>query len=477
MLALAAGAHAYAQNDVDALRYSQLTFAGSARFASMAGSFGALGGDASTFSFNPAGIAVYRKNELSLTPSFYSAKTSSTYNGTNSSDSKFNFNFSHLGLTGAFVNKENDANNSGWVNVNVGFAYNRTNNFHNRIDIFGRNDGNTFVDEQAALANGSVYTDLDPFNGALFFGSGLIDTMAGDPRSYYSVIGNIPVTQHKSIETTGAMTETVITLGGNYANKLYLGATLGIPRIRFEEESYYEEEDDRDSIYAFDKYRYYNHLATKGNGFNFKVGMIYRITDWMRIGGAIHTPSFFSMHDEYDNRVSVEFDDISSSYDTISPKGAFDYRLTTPMRAIGSLALLYKKQGLINIDYEFVDYTSSRFRSSPNVFYEVNPVIKEKYMATSNIRVGAEYRLDPIALRAGYAMYGSPFKTGVNLNEAARNSITAGIGFRQDDYYIDLGYVLTKYSENYYLYNPEITNPVKNDFTTSNFLVTVGWRY
>lgn len=477
MLALAAGAHAQAQNEVDALRYSQLGFAGSARFASMAGSFGALGGDVSTFSFNPAGIAVYRKNELSFTPSFYNSRTSSTYNGTNSSDAKFNFNFSHLGLTGSFVNKENDANNSGWVNVNIGFGYNRTANFHNRIDIYGQSSGNTFVDEQARIANGSFYTDLDPFSTLLFWNAGLLDTVAGDPWSYYSVLDSTPLMQHKSIETSGAMSETVITLGGNYANKLYLGATLGIPRIRYEEDAYYEEIDDRDSIFPFERYRYYSHFATKGNGFNFKIGMIYRITDWMRIGGAVHTPSFFSMHDEYDNRLDVYLDNESSYSDTVNAKGVFDYRLTTPMRAIGSLAFVYKKLGMINVDYEFVDYTSARLRSSPNVFYEVNPLIKDKYMATSNIRVGAEVRLDPVALRAGYALYGSPFRAGVNLSEAARNSFTAGIGFRQEDYYIDLGYVLTQYSENYYLYNPGITNPVRNDFTTSNFLVTVGWKY
>ncbi|HSH66758.1 MAG TPA: hypothetical protein VLB84_13425, partial [Bacteroidia bacterium] len=53
--------HSYSQNDIDAMRYSQLTFGGTARFNSMAGSMGALGGDISTLSFNPAGIGIFRK--------------------------------------------------------------------------------------------------------------------------------------------------------------------------------------------------------------------------------------------------------------------------------------------------------------------------------------------------------------------------------------------------------------------------------
>jgi len=69
-----------AQNDIDAMRYSQITFGGTARFASMAGSMGALGGDISTLSFNPAGIAIFKKTELSISTAVFSQTTTSVYN-------------------------------------------------------------------------------------------------------------------------------------------------------------------------------------------------------------------------------------------------------------------------------------------------------------------------------------------------------------------------------------------------------------
>ncbi|MDP1744161.1 MAG: hypothetical protein Q8L90_01210, partial [Bacteroidota bacterium] len=90
------------QNDIDAIRYSQLTFGGTARFSSMAGSMGALGGDISTLSFNPAGIAIFRKTEFSISPSIFSQRTSSTYNTTNSTDRKLNFNFGNIGFVTTF---------------------------------------------------------------------------------------------------------------------------------------------------------------------------------------------------------------------------------------------------------------------------------------------------------------------------------------------------------------------------------------
>src|SRR5438046_2391525 len=79
-----------AQSDIDALRYSQNSLAGTARFVSMGGAFSALGGDFSTLSSNPAGIAVYRKSEFSISPSFFKEKSQSDYRGKSTSDNKYN---------------------------------------------------------------------------------------------------------------------------------------------------------------------------------------------------------------------------------------------------------------------------------------------------------------------------------------------------------------------------------------------------
>ena len=55
---IASGLEGFSQNEVDALRYSQLNLSGTARFTSMGGAFGALGGDMSSMTVNPAGIGV-----------------------------------------------------------------------------------------------------------------------------------------------------------------------------------------------------------------------------------------------------------------------------------------------------------------------------------------------------------------------------------------------------------------------------------
>ena len=47
------------QNVFDALRYSNDKIEGSARYSAMSGAFGALGGELSAISINPAGSAIF----------------------------------------------------------------------------------------------------------------------------------------------------------------------------------------------------------------------------------------------------------------------------------------------------------------------------------------------------------------------------------------------------------------------------------
>lgn len=65
---LTMGTIASAQNYEEILRFSRFTTTGTARSAAMGGAFGALGGDLSTLSTNPAGIGVFRKSEAAFTP-------------------------------------------------------------------------------------------------------------------------------------------------------------------------------------------------------------------------------------------------------------------------------------------------------------------------------------------------------------------------------------------------------------------------
>lgn len=465
---------AHSQNDIDALRYSQISFGGTARFSSMAGSMSALGGDISALNFNPAGIGIFRKSEFSITPAIFTQRTSSTYYSSNSTDRKLNFNLGNIGFVTTF--NFNEKNNLGWQSLNFGIAYNRNSSFQSRVNIQGNNKTSSLLDTYISDANGHSSSDFDLFSTNLAWNTYLINPF-NDSLHYSHVIKNYGELQKKSMETSGEMGETAISFGGNYKRKLCIGVTMGIVSARYNESSEYQELDEKDTINEFKSFSLSQNLNIAGTGLNLKFGMIVSPTEWMRIGAAIHSPTVINLSDSYNSTMRSAVDS-GKTYSANSPQGSFDYSATTPFRAIGSIGFVIDKLALINLEYEFVDYTNAQLNSSPEVFTDVNKTIRSKYMATGNIRAGGEIRFDPFAFRLGYAFYGSPFKTGEN-SSANRTSITAGFGFRENNYYIDFADVFTTYTTYDFLYNPAGLNlePVKNEFNSSSFMLTFGFRF
>ncbi|MEO6883216.1 MAG: hypothetical protein ABI199_04230 [Bacteroidia bacterium] len=474
----------FAQNDLDVLRYSQTTFGGTARYSSMGGAFGALGADFSSLSENPAGIALFRQTEISFTPSLFNQTTDATYNGNSTSDNKYNFNFGNAGIVATYKNHrgEENGNKNRWVSFNFGFGYNRQNNFNNSIDIKGTNNSSSQLDDFVAGANGTSYANLNPFSAGLAFNIGLIDTVPGNQAQYQnsSIPKGTPITQEKAIVTSGSMGETVISFGGNYGNKLFVGGTVGIDRIHYDESSVYTETILNQSLTHLSNYSYSDNVSTEGTGINLKFGLIYRLNDFIRIGGSFHTPTLYNMTDVYSNSITA-VDDKGIQYNSQSPQGNYNYTLATPMRATGSIAFIIAKKGLLSADYEFEDYsTASLGSSTPGTFTDVNNSIQTKYTAAGNIRVGAEYRIvPPISIRAGYALYGNPFSSnpenaGIN---GQKTSYTAGFGVHNNNYFVDFAYVYNTYNQTYYLYNPSLVNPAQNHMINSSFMVTIVFRY
>ncbi len=474
------------QNDVDALRYSNTTFGGTARYMSMGGAFGALGADFSTLSTNPGGIGLFKKSEFTFTPGFYFGQTNSNYNGTPGDDSKFNFNVSNVGYV--YSGEPSVKNSSIVKNFQFGFGLNRINNFNNRMMIQGYNSANSIINTFEEQANGINYQDIeDDPNGYyaydlnLAWYTYLIDTVPGNPNMYNGAVGFPPggnLLQRMSIESWGSMNEMSLTFGANIADRLYLGGSFAFPYIRYFEQSTYSEEDKNNQISDFNSMQLYQDLRTRGSGFNMKFGMILRATDWLRLGGAIHSPTWFNnMNDDWYSEMSSTFDN-NDSYSKRSPYGSYQYDLQTPWRAIGSIAFIISKYGLISADYEYIDYTKAKLRAPQYSFFDENNAIRTKYTQTQNIRLGAEYRIGNFALRGGYAIYGNPFSSGIN--DGKKTYYTGGFGFRDRNFFLDLAYVRSVSHEDYYLYSgtTDITvNPVKNDLYTNNILLTVGFRF
>lgn len=471
----------FAQNEMDALRYSMIQNGGTARFTSMGGAFGALGGDFSVLSLNPAGLGIYRSSEITITPSIGSQSIESSLFGNTEEDLKYNFNLNNIGVVFAIpVGNKTDA--GGWRFVNLGFGLNRHNNFNSRWAIEGFNTNNSlmtsFLDQ--ALREGNV-NNFDDFTTGLAWETFLLDM--DDEGNLFVDMDDGNVLQRQTMNTSGYIREFVLSVGANYNDVLYFGATVGLPSVSYEQSSIFMESDSENSNQFFNSLTYRSNHKTTGTGFNLKVGGMARLGSVVRLGAAVHTPSFYSLKDTYraNMRSDLNLDDpdyTEAARYFESPEGLFEYEINTPLKVIGSLGFVLGTSGLFSLDYEYIDYTNARLRSDDYMFSHENNMIRNTLTTQHNIRAGGEIRLDPLVLRAGYAFYSSPFAAG---DDGTRNVLSAGFGIRGSSYTLDFAYAYSMYSEDFALYvveNAAARSPVvQRDYSASTFRLTLGWRF
>ena len=460
-----------AQTEIDALRYSQADIVGTARFSAMAGAYGALGGDFTTLSYNPAGIGFYQFSELIFTPAIGNVVATTYFGGGKNEDEKFHSNFSNFGYVVSSPKSSKE-----WKRINLAFGYNRTANYKKRAYISGENNSTSMIDNFVSNAQGNTIDNLNSFTELLAWNTYLFDPLDTiDNGNYISNLNSLlRKNQEKVINSSGSLGEYVFSIGTSYEDIIYLGATIGIPSIDYYEKSNYTESEFNDTAAHLQNFEYDEELTTTGRGFNLKIGIITRINNWIKVGAALHSPTIYDMEDTYSNAITAVWNDtLGTRYDS-SPFGYFNYELKTPWKAIGSVAINIKKQGLISADIEIVDYTSAKFNSDSYKFSDENEVINSLYTKATNIRFGGEMKYKPFRIRAGYALYGSPYKAN---SEFGNESFSFGLGVDKGHFIADFAYIVSEGSDEHFMYSSYLVDSATITSTKHNFLVTIGLRY
>jgi hypothetical protein len=467
-----------AQNEIDALRYSYTIPGGTARSMGMGGSFGALGADASSVIFNPAGMGVFRTSDFTFSPSFVITNTEADLLGSKADDYDFNFNINNLSYIGSIpINNEN-----GLTSVNLGMSYNQLNNFNENVLIEGKNTYNSMTDWFAANGSGYKYDQLDAFYSGLAWEAFLIDPNPADTTNtsfvsaYYDNYGQ---TQKQYISRSGSQGEYNFAASANIMHKLYIGASIGLQSIRYKEVKVLEEIDIEDNINDFNSFSFKESLETRGSGINFKVGLLYSPIPWVRLGGSVQTPTFYDLRDSYFTSVSSSFEDADKSVNWDSPHGSFDYEMNSPFKANASMGFIIAKQALVNIDYEYVDFTMARLRSDDYAFFNENTNIRNEYKPAHNIKLGLEYRFGPVSFRAGGAYYDTPYNSDHINKDAYTLVYSGGIGIRSESMYFDVAYASANSNNYYYLYEgSSVTSPASEITKSQNRIITtVGFKF
>jgi hypothetical protein len=516
---------AAAQIPEDAIRMSWNTPSGTARNQAIGGAMGSLGGEITTLFVNPAGLGLYKKGEFVLSPGISFNQGTGIFRGTEAkseSTSKFNF-----GTTG-FVLSWADQN-SKWKSKTFGIGINRIANFNNVQYYKGQNNYSSFSEsfaEEFATSGLDIGTRL--YDAPLSFGTKLanyaylIDTVTIGGNT--EVVGlplrnatlnntDILLNQEKTTTTKGGITELALGFASNMDDKVYLGVGLGIPIVNYERTTVLRESDATNvNNNNFNYADYLEQYKSNGVGVNAKIGIIFKPVNQLRVGVAIHTPSWYALQEQTTGRIETDLenyfppgrnvrvateDSIYTQFGVGVPE--FQYDLVSPWKFILSASYVLhevedvtQQKGFITADLEYVTHRSSRFRSgdeqqNDDYYDAVNSTIKDIYKGAMNLRVGGELKFNTIMARLGFSYYGNPYKEktyGYGDNDAEtlrprRMNVSGGLGYRNRGIFVDLTYVQSLNRDINFPYRLSDKDNTYAALKESNgtVLLTVGFKF
>ncbi|XOV92023.1 MAG: OmpP1/FadL family transporter [Bacteroidota bacterium] len=470
----------------DALLFSQTSssFGSTARVQGFGGASASLGGDVSVIGVNPAGIGFFNRSVFSVTPglNFHSAEANYFSNQTTSYRS--NFNIANVGVV--LNNTVGDIVNTKFKGGSFAISLQRVNDFNNEVKYQGRNDNNSVIDAFIEEAGTQVPNDLGDQAYAAYNNYLINPVYDGNNQlvGYDAFTYGYPY-QSESIITSGGQYQLNLAWGGNYNDRVYFGGGLGIQTISFSRRRSFLE-DQYQPFDSLSNTRINDELNINGSGINATFGVIVRPISMLTVGVSYVTPTFYALNDEYSFTHNTRWNGAEviedgqpvtlNQLDYTSDISISNYTLRSPSRLTLGTSLFFGKMGFITGDVEIVNYTAAHLGSSDFSTTGDNNFIQDEFRSAINYRLGAEARLNAFRVRAGYSYLADPY-SGSDYDFGKQN-LSAGLGFRKADYFVELAYVNTTFNSVYQPYTISVDQPAADiQNQTNSFLFTFGFNF
>ena len=510
------------------LSLSQRNYMGTARSMGMGGAFTSLGADISSLGYNPAGFGMYQRNEISVTVGLGINHTKAfDTQGLSSGNTTVRCALNNIG--GSFQVFEGTGN---LIALNFAFGYNKIADYNYDItyaapssvssaadafaDIANRNGLSINSDNKICDRNGYYDYDMDPYfwTTALAYKCGLIGM--GTNGWWPEYIGpNATTKQQTSLSSRGSAGEFSFALGGNIANIVYFGVSLDIQNISRKQVLYYNEfigytsggkPDPATYPYQLRDFELGQAMQMSGSGVGAKFGIVVRPLQALRIGLAVHTPTFYSIAYRYNASLSSIIDSAGSNPDGFevgkdglirpdffTPRlediGNSRWEFVTPTRVLLGLSYTIGKYAIISADYEYDDFAGIRIKNAPVDYGFIEEPLRNDLKGVHQVRAGVEAKpISWLSLRAGGGYTSSVVATDYIFAEPVMNSawsVSAGLGFRLSKATsIDVAYQYRNEEyTSFYTFYSENNNGVNAsdlyglDFVRHNVAVTFAFRF
>ncbi len=475
----------------DALRFSQFNQWGTARFSGIAGAGSVLGGDVSAASLNPAGLGLFNRSQFVITPGLSVNTFDSNFLDVETRSERTNFSLANAGLVINF--NKGDLTPGSWRGGSLAITYNRFNDFRQDIGYSAQNNNNSIIDAMLNRADGFFPEELGGIE-QIGYDHYLINPFPGAEDIYTSFVNGFPV-QRERINRIGQIDQVNIAFGGNFEDKLYVGAGLGLTSVDYRQLRVYTENF---SGSALNQFTLDERLDISGTGVNANLGVIFRPTNFVRFGASITTPTWYNFSEESDAIYSSDYNnyDVANFLDDngnriiqedtvlnslVSETNIFfsNYNLRTPLRLNAGIAFFLGKNGFITADIERLNYGNA-FVSSPDFTAESdNRTIENIYQSTTNFRLGAEYRYKLFRFRAGFASLGDPTNDSFDDIDRSRTISSLGVGMNVGKYFLDLSYAHTEFGDSFTSYTfadgTGLTANINNN--VNDFKISLGMSF
>jgi hypothetical protein len=416
--------------------------------------------------------------------------------------------------------------------INFAFGYNKVADYNYNLNYHGASGNASIADAFADIANrnglginsdnhicdqaGYADYDMNPYywSTALAYKGRLINRVG---NSWYpdEIGANASIDQFSRVKSRGSAGEFSLAVGFNVKNILYIGASLDIQSISRIQTIYYGENisyaegaapDPTAMPYQLREFTLAQQMRVSGTGVGAKFGVVVRPVKSLRIGFAVHTPTYYSVSYSYKGAIDSVCNSagtnpenynlvggkLYSSADTpeLTDSGSYGWEFTTPTRLLAGISYTISKYAIISADYEYNAFRATRITSAPLNYDFINSDLKYGFRNQHIVRAGIEAKPLPImALRVGggYLWRVTNDKDPI-FTEPVRNGgwyCSAGLGFRVSRVVsIDVAYQFrhndyTKY-DTYYSENDLGVNssPIYGlDMDNHNVALTFGFRF
>lgn len=502
-LLFAWGLMLHAQDMFDAMKVNRFDINGSARYTAMGGAFVSLGGDASAVKDNPAGLGVYRSSEVALSFDYDYVGTTVNWNGAGNRAGVHSFAMNQANIV---INMSSDDQGKGILSNSFAFGYHRLNNF--RRSLFatsGAEQGASLTDNMSAYSNGNnqplspdvFLEENDTYNNVsvgwlsvLGYDAGLMAyDSAATSLPWHSVLGvGEQVSAAQKFLESGFLDQYNFGWGCNINHTIYVGLGLNLLAYEYRLSSVYDETfmGAQGGGFTLDSY-----LNTSGLGVNASVGIIARPLNCLRLGASIQTPTAWAMSDRSNGSLLTD-----KEYAT--PDWLQDYQLQTPFRVNAGASVVLGKGGLVSLEYEYNNTRSSRLMAEDGDatgYAMVNQDARDMFNDVHRLKAGAEWWiLSNMALRAGYAYqsaltrenacrYVMTNSTRTDMQYAVEGDVhyaSAGLGYRTNNFYVDLAYQYKWMSDEFYSFenlSAAPLNPIHLTTTRHSAVLSLGFRF